>query len=206
MGSMEAHGIAKGRTVVRNPHLCVPDNGRITGGTRGRGHVGLVSCGYWRILALARGAPAQLEKGRHMLRKRIKSGLTVLGLGTMLVLRAGSWGMAAAGPQAPAQPYTGQVESLNIDHCDQQPGTCAGSLVLAQAGGQEVTLTIPAGATIQRGDERVHLEQLGVGNYVTVQAAPVPSALQGNSRNWTWGQIDAYERSPINSSAQGAGR
>jgi hypothetical protein len=105
----------------------------------------------------------------------MKQGLTVLSLGTMLVLGAGSWATAAAAPQAPAQPYTGQVESINIDHCDQQPGTCAGTLVLAQAGDHEVTLTIPAGTTIQRGDERVHLEQLGVGNYVMVQAAPVPS-------------------------------
>jgi hypothetical protein len=140
-----------------------------------------------------------------MLRKRIKSGLTVLGLGTMLVLGAGAWGTAAANPQASAQPYTGQVESINIDQCDQQPGTCAGSLVLAQAGGGEVTLTIPAGATIQRGDERVHLEQLGVGNYVTVQAAPSAGNLQGNGRNWTWGEIDAYEHSPINSATQGGG-
>jgi hypothetical protein len=47
--------------------------------------------------------------------------------------------------------------------------------VLAQAGDHEVTLSVPAGTTIQRGDDRVHLEQLGVGNYVMVQAAPVPS-------------------------------
>jgi hypothetical protein len=47
-----------------------------------------------------------------MLRKRIKSGLTVLGLGTMLVLGAGSWGMATAAPQAPTQTYSGQVESI----------------------------------------------------------------------------------------------
>jgi hypothetical protein len=144
-----------------------------------------------------------------MLRKRMKQGLTVFGLGTMLVLGAGSWEMAAAAPQAPAQPYTGQVESINIDHCDQQPGTCAGSLVLAQAGDHEVTLTIPAGTTIQRGDKRVHLEQLGVGNYVTVQAPPQPSdqheTMQGHGRDWTWGKIDAYEHSPINSGAQGAG-
>jgi hypothetical protein len=30
--------------------------------------------------------------------------------------------------------------------------------------------------TIQRGDARVHIEDLGVGNYIMVQAAPVPSA------------------------------
>ncbi|MGH8071908.1 MAG: hypothetical protein ACRERE_43095 [Candidatus Entotheonellia bacterium] len=110
-----------------------------------------------------------------MLRKRMKQGLRVLGLGVMLMAGAGAWGMAGATPQAAAQRYSGQVESINIDQCGLQPGTCAGSLVLAQARGQEVTLTIPAGTTIQLGDERVHLEQLGVGNYVTVQAAPVPS-------------------------------
>jgi hypothetical protein len=138
-----------------------------------------------------------------MLRKRMQQGLTVLGLGTMLVFGAGSWGMAAAASQDPAQSYTGQVESIHIDHCDQQPGTCAGSLVLAQAGDHEVTLPIPAGTTIQRGDERVHLEQLGVGNYVMVQAAPQHSDLQGHGRDWTWGEIDAYEHSPINSATQG---
>jgi hypothetical protein len=137
-----------------------------------------------------------------MLGKRMKQGLTALGLGTMLVLGAGSWGMVSAAPRD--QRYTGQAESIHIDYCDQQPGTCSGSLVLAQAGDREVTLTIPAGATVQRGDEHVHLEQLGVGNYVTVQAPP-PSDQQGHGRDWTWGKIDAYERSPINSGAQGAG-
>jgi hypothetical protein len=47
--------------------------------------------------------------------------------------------------------------------------------VLEQARGQQVTLAIPAGATIQRGDEPVHLDELGVGNYVMVQARPLPS-------------------------------
>jgi hypothetical protein len=110
-----------------------------------------------------------------MLRKRMKRGLMVLGLGTMLAVGAGLWEMAAAVPTAPAHSYTGRVESINIDHCDLEPGTCAGYLVLAQAGDREVALTIPAGTTIQRGGERVHLEQLSVGNYVTVQAAPVPN-------------------------------
>ena len=26
---------------------------------------------------------------------------------------------------------------------------------------------------------------------------------QGNGRNWTWGEVDAYQRSPINSGTQG---
>jgi hypothetical protein len=45
MHSLEAHEIASGRTVVRHPDLCVPDNGRTAGGTRGRGHLGLVPHG-----------------------------------------------------------------------------------------------------------------------------------------------------------------
>jgi hypothetical protein len=138
-----------------------------------------------------------------MLRKRMKRGLTVLGLGAMLMAGAGAWGMTAAAQPVPSQTYRGQVREINIDQCGLEPGTCVGSLVLAQARGQEVTLTIPAGATMQRGDERVHLEQLGVGNYVMVQAAPQPSDIQGHDRDWTWGEIDAYEHSPINSRTQG---
>jgi hypothetical protein len=138
-----------------------------------------------------------------MLRKRMQRGLAVLGLGTILMAGAGAWGMAAAAQPVPAQTYRGQVREINIDQCGLEPGTCAGSLVLAQARGQEVTLTIPTGATMQRGDERVHLEQLGVGNYVTVEAAPQPSDLQGHGRDRTWGEIDAYEHSPINSHTQG---
>ena len=75
-----------------------------------------------------------------MLRKRLKQGLTVLGLGTMLVVGAG----------------------------------CG-----------------------------------GVGNYVTGQAPPQPSdqheTTQGHGRDWTWGEINAYEHSPVDSGAQAAG-
>jgi hypothetical protein len=49
----------------------------------------------------------------------------------------------------------------------------------------------------------------GVGNYVTGRAAPQPSdqheTMQGQGRDWTWGEVDAYEHSPIDSGAQGAG-
>jgi hypothetical protein len=34
---------------------------------------------------------------------------------------------------------------------------------------------MPSGTLIQRGDQLVHLEEVSVGNYVTVQAAPLPS-------------------------------
>jgi hypothetical protein len=138
-----------------------------------------------------------------MLLKRMKQRLTVLGLGTMLVLGAGTWGMASAASPAQAQSYAGQVREINIDQCGLEPGTCAGSLVLAQARGHQVELAIPAGTTLQRGDQRVHLEELGVGNYVMVQAAPLYPGLQGNGREWTWDEIDAYQRSPIRSHNQG---
>ena len=137
-----------------------------------------------------------------MLRKQLMQALTVLGLGTILVIGTGAWGMTAAKPE-PSRTYTGQVREINIHQCGLQPGTCEGTLVLAQARGREVTLAIPPGAAIQRGGERVHLEQLGLGNYVMLEAAPQSSGQQGHSRDWTWGRVDAYERSPIDSGTQG---
>ena len=110
-----------------------------------------------------------------MLRKRVKRGLAVLGLGALLTVNVGVWGMAGAAAQAPVRPYTGQVREIKIHQCGLEPGACEGSLVLAQAGRQQVALAIPSGTLIQRGDQLVHLADVGVGNYVTVQAAPLPS-------------------------------
>jgi hypothetical protein len=138
-----------------------------------------------------------------MRRKQIQGVLMSFGLAALLTVGAGTWGVANAATQAQAQSYSGQVREINIDQCGLEPGTCAGSLVLAQARGQEVDLTIPAGTTIQRGNQRVHLEELGVGNYVMVQAAPLYPSQQGNGKDWTWDKIDAYQRSPINSRTQG---
>jgi hypothetical protein len=138
-----------------------------------------------------------------MRRKQVRGVLMGFGLAALLTVGAGAWGVANAATQAQAQPYTGQVREVKIDQCGLEPGTCAGSLVLAQARGQEVDLAIPAGTEIQRGNQRVHLEELGVGNYVMVQAAPLSPVQQRNGRDWTWDEIDAYERSPINSATQG---
>jgi hypothetical protein len=134
-----------------------------------------------------------------MRRKRVMRGLTVVGLGAMLMVGMGAWGVASAAPRGPVQSYTGQVRAINIDQCGLEPGTCAGSLVLAQARGHQVVLAIPEGTTIERGNQRVHLEELGVGNYVMVQAAPLSPVPQGNGRHWTWDKIDAYQRSRIRS-------
>ena len=134
-----------------------------------------------------------------MRRKHIQGVLMGVGLATLLTVGMGTWGMASAASQAQAQSYTGQVREIKIDQCGLEPGTCAGSLVLAQARGQQVDLAISAGTTIQRGDQRVHLEELGVGNYVMVQAAPLSPSPQGNGRVRTWDEIDAYRRSPVRS-------
>ena len=134
-----------------------------------------------------------------MQRKQIQGVLMGLGLATLLTLGTGTWGMASADPQGRAQSYTGQVREIHIDQCGLEPGTCAGSLVLAQATGRQVDLAIPAGTTIQRGNQRVHLEELGVGNHVMVQATSLSPLPQGSGRGRTWGEIDAYRRSAIRS-------
>jgi hypothetical protein len=138
-----------------------------------------------------------------MPRKHFQSVVMGIGLAALLTVGVGTWGMASAASQAQAQSYAGQVREINIDQCGLEPGTCEGSLVLAQARGQAVDLAIPAGTMIQRGGQHVHLEELGVGNYVMVQALPLSPLPHGNSRDWTWDKIDAYERSPLNSSTQG---
>jgi hypothetical protein len=149
-------------------------------------------------------ATAAPENGEtHMRRKQIQGVLMGLGLAALLTVGVGTWGVASAAPQGPVQSYTGQVREITIDQCGLQPGSCEGSLVLAQARGQEVDLAIPAGTAIQRGGQRVHLEELGIGNYVMVQAVPLSPVPQGNGRDWTWDQIDRHEHSPLNSGTQG---
>ena len=56
MNSLEARDVANGRTVIRNPDLCVADNGQTAGGTCGRRHVELVSRGD---------SASSLRRGRH---------------------------------------------------------------------------------------------------------------------------------------------
>jgi hypothetical protein len=133
-----------------------------------------------------------------MRHKRVMRGLTLVGLGAMLT-GVGAWGVASAASQGPGQSYTGQVRSIKINQCGLEPGTCEGSLVIEQARGRVVALAIPVETAIERGGQRVHLEELGVGNYVMVQAAPLSPVPKGNGRNWTWDEIDAYRASPIKS-------
>jgi hypothetical protein len=83
--------------------------------------------------------------------------------------------MAGGAPSAKVQPYEGQIKAVKIDKCGLQPGTCEGSVILAKAGGgEEVTLAIKPGTWLKRGDQLVTIENLGVGNYVQVEALQLP--------------------------------
>jgi hypothetical protein len=97
-------------------------------------------------------------------------GLGVLLMGSLVVL-----GVAGETEKAPVKQYTGQIKSIKIDRCGMQPGTCEGSVVLAQTGGPEVTLAILPGTWLKRADQLILIDELAVGNQVTVQATPLPT-------------------------------
>jgi len=77
-------------------------------------------------------------------------------------------------PQAQVKQYEGQIRSIKIDKCGLQPGSCEGSIILAKQEGGEVKLKIGPGTWIRRGENVVLIDELGVGNYVRVQAVRLP--------------------------------
>jgi hypothetical protein len=101
-------------------------------------------------------------------------------VGICLLCTALSWAivslaMGGAASKAAVQPYEGQIKSVKIDKCGMQPGSCEGSVILAQkAGGGEVTLAIKPGTWLKRGDNFVTIDELGIGNYVKVEAVQLP--------------------------------
>src|SRR5918999_6258390 len=104
-----------------------------------------------------------------------------LRMGGILLLCAGlSWvlvslAMAGEASKATVQPYEGQIKSVKVDKCGLQPGSCEGSVILAQAGGKgEVTLAIKPGTWLKRGNQLVTIDELGIGNYVKVEALQIP--------------------------------
>jgi hypothetical protein len=71
--------------------------------------------------------------------------------------------------------YEGQIRSIQIDKCGPDPGSCEGSIMLAQASGaREVRLAVKPGTWLKRGDRLVTIDELGVGNYVKVKAVRIP--------------------------------
>jgi hypothetical protein len=83
--------------------------------------------------------------------------------------------VAGGAYSAKVQPYEGQIKSIRIDKCGLQPGTCEGAIILARAGGSgEVNLSVKPGTWLKRGDQFVTIDELGVGNYVKVEAVQIP--------------------------------
>jgi hypothetical protein len=80
----------------------------------------------------------------------------------------------AASQQRAILSYEGQIRSVKIDKCGLQPGSCEGSLVLATQERGEVALAVKPGTWIKRGTNLVTIDELGVGNYVKVQAVEIP--------------------------------
>jgi hypothetical protein len=100
--------------------------------------------------------------------------------GFCLLCTALSWALvslvlAGAASKAAVQPYEGQIKSIKVDKCGLQPGSCEGSVILARAkGAGEITLAIKPGTWLKRGDQFVTIDELGVGNYVKVEAIQIP--------------------------------
>lgn len=100
--------------------------------------------------------------------------------GLCLLCTALSWALvslvlAGAASKAAVQPYEGQIKSIKVDKCGLQPGSCEGSVILARAkGAGEITLAIKPGTWLKRGDQFVTIDELGVGNYVKVEAIQIP--------------------------------
>jgi hypothetical protein len=106
--------------------------------------------------------------------KRIKATLGLL-LCAALSLALVSSAIAGGGYSQKVQPHEGQIKSIKIDKCGLQPGSCEGSIILAKAGGAgEVNLGIRPGTWLKRGDQFITIDELGVGNYVKVEAVQIP--------------------------------
>ena len=96
-------------------------------------------------------------------------------LSAALVVALVASAMAGETDSAKVMPYEGQIQSIKIDKCGLEPGTCEGSIILAQAGGAgEFRLAVKPGTWLKRGDRFVILDELGVGNHVKVKAVQLP--------------------------------
>ena len=92
----------------------------------------------------------------------------------IVTLGAVSVGFAGDGPKLPVKRYEGQIKAIKIDRCGIEPGQCIGSIILAQKGGDEVSLGIRPGTWLKRGANFVYIEDLAVGNYVMAEAVAMP--------------------------------
>jgi len=106
--------------------------------------------------------------------KGVRTVLILLLCGVVSLALAASI-MAGASSAAKIQPYEGQIRSIKVEKCGLQPGSCEGSVILVPKGGAgEVTLAIKPGTWLKRGDQLVTIDELGIGNYVKVEAVQLP--------------------------------
>jgi hypothetical protein len=106
--------------------------------------------------------------------KQIRITLVVL-LGVALSLSLAASVVAGTSSAQKVHPYEGQIRSIKIDKCGLQPGSCEGSIILAKAADKsEVRLAVKPGTWLKRGDQFVTIDELGVGNYVKVEAIQIP--------------------------------
>jgi hypothetical protein len=100
--------------------------------------------------------------------------------GMWLLCMALAWGVvslarAGAPSTAPVQTFEGQIQSVKIDNCGRQPGSCEGSVILDRGGeAGNVVLAIKPGTWLKRGEQFVTIDELGVGNFVKVEAIQLP--------------------------------
>jgi len=105
---------------------------------------------------------------------KISKAMVAFFIGVIAIVGTTSIGMAGDGPKLPLKRYEGQIKAIKIDRCGIEPGQCIGSIILAQKGAGEVILGIRPGTWLKRGGNFVYIEDLGVGNYVMVEAVAMP--------------------------------
>jgi hypothetical protein len=64
---------------------------------------------------------------------------------------------AAAGIVQAQQQVEGAVVSTKLTACDMKPGTCEGTMVLDTKGATQLTIKVPKGTQIKRGDGHLFL-------------------------------------------------
>jgi hypothetical protein len=117
------------------------------------------------------GAEPMEEEGHALKTRRISTVLLAWAVWSLVLAAVG---YAGDGPKLPPKRYEGEIRSIKIDRRGTEPGQCIGSILLAQKGGGEVESGIRPGTWLKRGANYTFVEDLGVGNFVTAEAVPMP--------------------------------
>jgi hypothetical protein len=91
-----------------------------------------------------------------------------------LLLGVGVVGLGQAGQGYTTTIYEGQITSVNIVKCGQQPGLCEGSIILAGQGNEATPVEVRVGTWIKRGANFLTIEDLRIGDRVRTQTFRLP--------------------------------